>query len=167
VHIRSLTKPASPSLRISALAARGAALGRLRGLHAIESFFVPRPLQETALELVSAPAWNRHLRTLTAALRERRDVTVAALRSHLPHLPPIAVPAGGYHLWLSLPDGTDETALVGAALRAGVAITPGSLYFAAEPAGPRLRLSYVSPAGSRQIEDGVRRLAVAYRQPVG
>jgi len=165
VHIRSLTKPASPSLRISALAAHGPALGRLRGLHAIESFFVPRPLQETALELVSAPAWHRHLRALTAALRERRDVAVAALREHLPELPRVAVPSGGYHLWLSLPEGTDETRLVADALRAGVAITPGKLYFAAEPPGPRLRLSYVSVATTRQIEDGVRRLALAHRRP--
>ncbi|HEX3782115.1 MAG TPA: PLP-dependent aminotransferase family protein [Pseudonocardiaceae bacterium] len=163
VHIRSLTKPASPSLRISALAARGPALGRLRGLHAIESFFVPRPLQETALELVSAPAWPRHLHGLTVALRDRRDVAVAALREHLPELPPTTVPAGGYHLWLTLPDGIDETRLVSAALRAGVAITPGALYFAAEAPGPRLRLSYVSAATTRQIEDGIRRLAVAYR----
>jgi DNA-binding transcriptional MocR family regulator len=161
VHIRSLTKPASPSLRISALAARGPALERLRGLHAVESFFVPRPLQETALELVSAPAWQRHLSVLTAALRDRRDTAVAALREHLPDLPKMSVPFGGYHLWVPLPSGTDETRVVGAALHAGVAVTPGKLYFAAEPPGPHLRLSYVSVATTVQLAEGIQRLAKA------
>ncbi|MEC3979289.1 aminotransferase-like domain-containing protein [Amycolatopsis sp. H20-H5] len=161
VHIRSLTKPTSPSLRISALTARGPALERLRGLHTVESFFVPRPLQETALELVSAPAWPRHLRTLTTALRDRRDATIAALREHLPGLPAPDVPHGGYHLWLPLPDGADEASLVSAALHGGVAITPGKLYFAAEPPGPHLRLSYVSAGTVGEVAEGVRRLARA------
>lgn len=159
VHIRSLTKAASPSLRISALTARGPALERLRGLHAVESFFVPRPLQETALELVSAPTWTRHLRTLTTALRDRRDTAVHALRQHLPRLPAVQVPAGGYHLWLPLPSGIDETQLVNEALRAGVAVTSGKLYFAAEPPGPHLRLSYASTTVVGQLTEGIQRLA--------
>jgi DNA-binding transcriptional MocR family regulator len=164
VHIRSLTKPASPSLRISALAARGPALERLRGLHAVESFFVPRPLQETALELVSSPAWSRHLRALAGALRERRDVAVAALREYLPSWPAVPIPTGGYHLWQPLPGSADEAALVSTAFRAGVAVTPGRLYFAADAPGPYLRLSYVSTATSAQVRAGIQRLSQAYQE---
>ncbi|HET6287276.1 MAG TPA: PLP-dependent aminotransferase family protein, partial [Amycolatopsis sp.] len=167
VHIRSLTKPASPSLRISALAARGPALERLRGLHAVESFFVPRPLQETALELVSSPAWPRHLRTLAAALRERRDVTVSALREFLPSWTAVPVPTGGYHLWQPLPAFADEVALTSAAFRAGVAVTSGRTYFAAEAPGPYLRLSYVSTATGAQLRDGIQRLSQAYQEIPG
>jgi DNA-binding transcriptional MocR family regulator len=158
VHVRSLTKATSPSLRIGALTARGPVYERLRAIQVVDSFFVPRPLQETALELVGSPAWSRHLRTLAAALRDRRTVALAALREAFPHLVPGRCPRGGYHLWLRLPDGTDENAVVTAALRAGVAVTPGSPYFAAEAPGPRLRLSYVSTPGTGQIEEGVRRL---------
>ncbi|CAM5634191.1 Histidinol-phosphate aminotransferase [Streptomyces californicus] len=50
VHVCSLTKVASPSLRVGALAARGPVLERLRGIQVVDSFFVPRPLQEAALE---------------------------------------------------------------------------------------------------------------------
>ncbi|WP_340682954.1 PLP-dependent aminotransferase family protein [Amycolatopsis coloradensis] len=167
VHIRSLTKPASPSLRISALAARGPALERLRGLHAVESFFVPRPLQETALELVSSPAWGRHLRSLAASLRERRDVAVSALREFLPTWAAVTVPTGGYHLWQPLPGFVDEVALTSAAFRAGVAVTPGRMYFAAEAPGPYLRLSYVSAATGAQLRDGVQRLSQAYQEIPG
>ncbi len=158
VHVRSLTKAASPSLRIGALTARGPALERLRAIQVVDSFFVPRPLQETALELVGSPAWTRHLRVLSAALRERRTALLTALGSALPTLLPQQPPRGGYHLWLRLPDGTDEHAVTATALRHGVAVTAGGPYFTAEAPAPHLRLSYVSASGTAQLEEGVGRL---------
>ena len=69
VHVGSLTKATSPSFRVGALAARGPVLERLRAIQVVDSFFVPRPLQEAALELVGSPAWPRHLRAVSAELR--------------------------------------------------------------------------------------------------
>ncbi|WP_461031004.1 aminotransferase class I/II-fold pyridoxal phosphate-dependent enzyme, partial [Streptomyces sparsus] len=86
VHIRSLTKITSPSMRVGALAARGPVLERLRAIQVVDSFFVPRPLQEAALELVGAPAWPRHLSAVSAALQARRATAVTALRQELPAL---------------------------------------------------------------------------------
>ncbi|MCG0067092.1 PLP-dependent aminotransferase family protein, partial [Streptomyces tricolor] len=133
VHVGSLTKATSPSFRVSALAARGPVLERLRAIQVVDSFFVPRPLQEAALELVGSPAWTRHLRALSAELKTRRDAMTGALARHLPELALPHIPSGGYHLWLRLPDGTDEAALTAAALRADVALAPGRPYFSAEP----------------------------------
>jgi DNA-binding transcriptional MocR family regulator len=127
----------------------------------VDSLFVPRPLQETALELVSSPAWSRHLRALATALRDRRTTLLTALTGTLPGLLPRRLPQGGFHLWLRLPNGADEGAVAAAALRLGVAVTPGGHYFAAEPPAPHLRLSYVSTPGTAQLEDGVQRLAQA------
>ncbi|MER7394518.1 PLP-dependent aminotransferase family protein [Streptomyces sp. NPDC000151] len=158
VHVRSLTKAASPSLRIGALSARGPVLERLRAIQVVDSFFVPRPLQETALELVGSPAWASHLRALAGALRDRRTAVLTALTSALPTLVPHRTPHGGYHLWLRLPDGTDEHALTATALRHGVAVTAGSPYFTAEAPAPHLRLSYVSTPGTAQLEEGIHRL---------
>lgn len=161
VHVRSLTKATSPSLRVGALTARGPAMDRLRAGQVVDSFFVPRPLQETALELVGSPAWNRHLRALAGALRDRRAAMAEALHRELPALP-VRVPHGGYHLWVRLPDGTDEAALAAAALHAGVAVTPGRPYFPAEPSAPHLRLSYISAVSAEQLREGVHRLRQAY-----
>lgn len=158
VHLCSLTKAASPSLRVGALAARGPVLERLRAVQTVDSFFVPRPLQEAALELVGSPAWPRHLRTVAARLRERREVMLTALAREVPALSLPHAPRGGYHLWLRLPDGTDEDALAGAALRAGVAVAPGRPYFAAEPGARHVRLSFAPASGESEIAEGVRRL---------
>lgn len=161
VHVRSLTKAASPSLRVAALSARGPALERLRALQVVDTFFVPRPLQETALELVGSPAWATHLRSLARALRDRRTAVLAALTAALPALAPAAPPQGGFHLWLRLPDGTHEPEATAAALHHGVSVTPGTPYFTAEPPAPHLRLSYVTTPGTAQLAEGVERLARA------
>ncbi|MEU0072714.1 PLP-dependent aminotransferase family protein [Streptomyces sp. NPDC006332] len=169
VHVGSLTKATSPSFRVSALAAHGPVLERLRAIQVVDSFFVPRPLQEAALELVGSPAWPRHLRAVSVELKARRDAMTAALRLNLPELSLPHIPSGGYHLWLRLPDGGTssafgsgaESALTSAALRAGVAITPGRPYFSAEPSAGHVRLSFAAVAGAGEIAEGVRRLRAA------
>ncbi|MEV7089112.1 PLP-dependent aminotransferase family protein [Streptomyces sp. NPDC093085] len=161
VHVCSLTKVTSPSLRVGALAARGPVLERLRAIQVVDNFFVPRPLQEATLELVGSAAWPRQLRMVAAELKNRRDIVTGALRAAPPVLEPAHIPAGGQHLWLRLPDGTDESAVVAGALRAGVAVAPGRPYFGAEPPAPHLRLSFGAPAGPAEIVEGVRRLRTA------
>jgi DNA-binding transcriptional MocR family regulator len=162
VHISSLTKATSPSLRVGALAARGPAFRRLSAIQVVDSFFVPRPLQEAALELVGSPAWSRHLRTVRRELRARREALLSALARDFGDAAVHPVPPGGFTVWLRLPEGTDEAALVSAALRAGVAVGPGRPYFAAEPPAPHLRLSFVAVAGPGEIAEGVRRLRGGY-----
>ncbi|MEE1752610.1 aminotransferase-like domain-containing protein [Streptomyces sp. SP18CS02] len=164
VHVCSLTKPTSPSLRVGALTARGPVLERLRAIQVVDSFFVPRPLQEAALELVGSPAWSRHLRAVSAELKHRRDTMTAALAMNLPDLLLPHVPSGGYHLWLRLPDTADEPALVAAALRAGVAVAPGRPYFCAERPAGHVRLSFAGVAGPPEIAEGVHRLRTAYEE---
>ncbi|WP_418956068.1 PLP-dependent aminotransferase family protein [Streptomyces tritici] len=168
VHVCSLTKVTSASLRVGALAARGPVLERLRAIQVVDSFFVPRPLQEAALELVGAPAWGRHLRQVAGELKNRRDTLAAALASVLPELAlPARIPSGGYHLWLRLPDTLDEAALLSGALRAGVAVAPGRPYFSAEPPGGHVRLSFAGVAGPTEIAEGVRRLRTAVDELLG
>ncbi|MBW5483527.1 aminotransferase-like domain-containing protein [Streptomyces bambusae] len=159
VHVRSLTKATSPSLRVGALAARGPVVERLRTIQVVDSFFVPRPLQEAALELVGAPAWPRHLRTVAAELRHRREVLAGALLRELPGLTLPHLPAGGHQLWTRLPEGTDEAGFVASALRMGVAVTPGRPYFCAEAPGPYVRMSFASVAGPAELTEAARRLA--------
>jgi DNA-binding transcriptional MocR family regulator len=154
VHVRSLTKPAAPGLRIGAVIARGPALARLRAARIVEDLYVPGPLQEAALELVGTPAWRAHLRRLRRVLRERRD----ALAFALGELRPARLPQGGINLWVPLPPGTDDRELALRAAAAGVIVSPGRPFFAAEPPGPFLRLTFATEPPERLVE-GVRRLA--------
>lgn len=158
VHIRSLTKTVAPSLRLGAVIARGPAAHRLRALRLVDDFFVTRPLQEAAAELLASPAWPRHLRALATALRVRSAELSSALRAHAPALADVTCPAGGFYAWVRLPDGTDDAALAERARRAGVMVSAGHPYFVAEPTAAHLRLSFVGTAHAGEMDEGVRRL---------
>jgi DNA-binding transcriptional MocR family regulator len=158
VYVRSLTKAAAPGLRISAVVARGPAAARLRPTRMVEGMLVPGALQEAAVELVTAPGWPRHLTRARAALRERRDALLAALRTELGLTP--ARPRGGMHAWVALEPGEDDVALAARAARAGVRVSPGRPYFPAEPSGPFLRVTFAAEPPER-LAAGVRLLARA------
>ncbi|WP_432935500.1 PLP-dependent aminotransferase family protein [Kribbella sp. CA-253562] len=157
VLITSLTKPAAPSLRVGALVARGPVLERLRSVRQVDDFFVPRPLQEAALELVAAPSWERQLKTLGAALRERRRVLMTALEQHRPDWAVDHVPAGGLHLWVRV--GSDDVSLTAAARDLGVGVSQGSRYFATERPGSWLRFNFAAAADPVELAEAARRLA--------
>jgi DNA-binding transcriptional MocR family regulator len=146
VYLRSLTKSVAPGLRIGAIVARGAALARLTASRAGAEFFVSGPMQEAALEVVHAPAWQRHLRRVRQILALRRDALVAAVRRHFGESSLALVPSGGMHLWLRLPDNVDSEALTRRAADAQVIVSPGRRWFPAEPTGSYLRVSYAGAA---------------------
>ena len=157
VHLTSLTKVAAPGLRLGALAARGPALARLRAARVIEDFYVSGPLQEAALELRGAPAWQRHLKRARAALRERAVALVGAVDRELG--PGRVRPAtGGFHVWARLDPGEDDVVLAERAYRAGVKVFAGRPWFATEPPAPYLRLTFAGEPPDR-IADAIRILA--------
>jgi DNA-binding transcriptional MocR family regulator len=160
VYLTSLTKVASPSLRVGALIARGPVASRLRALRAVADLFVSGPLQDTALDLVSRPVWQRHLKDLSRALGHRAAVLCAAAARHLPATAVLA-PEGGMHVWLRLPRQLDDGETASAARRHGVAVMPGRPFFPAEAPGPYLRLTFSAAPTEADLEEGVRRLAAA------
>jgi DNA-binding transcriptional MocR family regulator len=164
VHVNSLSKVTAPSMRVAGVTSRGPAARRLRAAQLVETFFVTRPLQETALEFLTSPAWRRHRVSLPAELIPRRDALAAALARHLPAAEVRLLPGGGLHLWVRLPGETDETALVESAQRAGVLVSPGAMYHPAEASAPHLRLTHTASAHIGELTEGVRRLATAYQQ---
>lgn len=77
IYVRSLTKPVAAGLRVAALVARGPALTRLCRGRVTDDLFVAPALQHTALDVLTAPGWPRHLAGLRRALRLRRDTLTA------------------------------------------------------------------------------------------
>lgn len=160
VYLTSLTKPAAPSLRIGALIARGPVMERMRAVRLIDDFFVTRPLQEAALELISSPSWDRHVRALATALRERCRALATAVARHLPEWTIERLPTGGLHLWLRLPGGADDTVAAANARQQGVAVSAGRRYFASEPPEACLRLGFAATNDLAELAEGVRRLGL-------
>ena len=163
VYISSLTKPAAPSLRIGALVARGPVAERLKMVRMVDDLFVNRLTQETALDLVRSPGWSRHVVGVARALRERRNVGVAALAEHASELEVPRLPRGGMHLWLTLPPGAGAAAVTQAGRRHGVVVGAGDAFFATEPTSSHLRLSFGGAATEEELREAIRRLGSAVR----
>lgn len=158
VTITTLSKPASPGLRLGAVIARGPAGDRLRASRAADDLCVAPVVQEIALNLLTSTVWPRHLRRLRTELAERRDALTAAIRQSLPSVRVQGVPSGGIHLWARLPHGADTRQISADAYSAGVLVGDGRHFFVNEPPAPFLRFSYVA-ATPAQISRGVRQLA--------
>jgi DNA-binding transcriptional MocR family regulator len=67
-------------------------------------------------------------------------------------------PKGGFFAWWTLPGGGDAADLARRAVERGVAVVPGSLFFADGSGGDNVRLSF-SLVDAAQIDDGIERLA--------
>ena len=160
IYLRSLTKTGAPGLRVAAIGARGAAGARLRTARVLDDFFVAGPLQLAALEFLSSPAWQRHLKALRPALKVRRDALLTALAAKLPQFRPVTIPTGGMQVWVRLPDGVDDLAFTAAAAAHGVVVSAGRPWYATDPPAPHLRLTFAG-APPEVLIDGVRRLAEA------
>jgi DNA-binding transcriptional MocR family regulator len=163
IYVRSLTKCAAPSLRIGAICARGPAFERLHNARLADDFFVPGPLQETAIQLVTSPTWPKHLKALRTALRERRNALAVAIVRHfgegaLPQILP-----GGLHLWVRLPDGLSDEVLARKAAEHNILVSAGSHWFPAEPPAPYLRLGFAN-VEPEQVEQAIATLATLAKE---
>jgi DNA-binding transcriptional MocR family regulator len=145
VYIRSLTKSVSPALRVAAIIARGPARDRIVADHAATSMYVSGVIQTAALDIVTQPGWQTHLRGLRQQLRSRRDLLADSIEQHAPLAHLAALPPGGLHLWLRLPDTTDLPAFIRECEAHKVLIAPGNDWFPAEPTGPYVRLNFSGP----------------------
>jgi DNA-binding transcriptional MocR family regulator len=140
LYVRSLTKSAAPALRIAAITARGPALRRLRNARLIDDFFVSSVLQESAIGVLSAAAWPRHLVRLRRALGHRMAAALVEI-DRLTGLEVVVRGTRGFLLWVRLPAGVDDIDVGQQARAAGVPVTPGRPWFTSEPDASFLRLS--------------------------
>lgn len=158
VTVTTLSKPASPGLRLGAVIARGPAGDRLRASRTADDLCVAPMVQETALSLLTSNVWPRHLKRLRTEIAERRDILVTTIRQTLPSVRIQSVPSGGIHLWARLPQGADTRQISADAYAAGVLVGDGRHFFVNEPPAPFLRFSY-GAATPAQISQGIRQLA--------
>ncbi|SDO26654.1 DNA-binding transcriptional regulator, MocR family, contains an aminotransferase domain [Nakamurella panacisegetis] len=159
ITVCSLTKAGAPGLRIGAIAARGQVAARLAALRMVDDFFVSGPLQHAAIDVVTSTAWAGHVRRTAAALGARVNRLTAELRSALPDFT-FVPPRGGLSIWLELPAGLDEDALVRAAREQGLAVGPGRDYSIGDHPSGHLRLSFANLT-EHQLPDAVARLGAA------
>jgi 2-aminoadipate transaminase len=101
--------------------------------------------------------WRGALSGLVGTYRSRRDAMLEAIDEHFPDTAAWTRPAGGFYIWVSLPDWFDTTAMLAAAVERRVAYVPGSAFYPDERGRDRMRLAFCYPTEDR-IREGVARL---------
>ena len=101
--------------------------------------------------------WEAQIETFRGVYRERRDAALEAMAEYLPSLKTTR-PAGGFYLWVTLPEGIDSKAMLPLAVSELVAYTPGTAFFGNGTGQANLRISFSYPTPDN-IKLGVRRLA--------
>lgn len=158
VHASSFSKTVAPGIRVGYLVGPAETIATL-AKRAGETYISPNMLAESIVwELCSSGELERNVKTVNAALRERRDALVGALREKIPEAE-FVEPEGGYFLWLDLAEDVDTPALLEAAKDEGVTFVAGP-DFMLEGGGHSLRLSF-APVPAEQIPEGVDRIARA------
>jgi 2-aminoadipate transaminase len=158
IHASSFSKTVAPGVRVGYLIGPADEIGALAKL-ANEQYISPSMIAESIVwELCRSGALERNIESVNAALRERRDALVGALREHLPEAK-FVVPDGGYFLWLDLEDDVDTPKLLGEAKEEGVTFIAGP-DFMLEGGKSSLRLSF-APVPAERIPEGIERLARA------
>lgn len=127
VRLGSFSKAVAPGLRLGWLTADAATVARFADGGLLDSGGGINHLSAcAAAAFCRAGHFEEHGDRLRAAYRARRDALAGALREHLPDGCRWQPPAGGFFVWLRLPDGLDAAALLPRAVDAGVGYLPGA-----------------------------------------
>jgi 2-aminoadipate transaminase len=158
VYLGSFSKTFAPGLRVGwALAPHGI---RDKLVLAAEAAVLCHSslAQLMVREYLTSQPWQQQVKLFCELYAERRDTMLGALEASMPDGCRWTRPAGGFYIWLKLPDGLNSKAMLPRAISGRVAYVPGTGFYADGSGGQYMRLSYCYPEPAR-IKEGVRRLA--------
>jgi DNA-binding transcriptional MocR family regulator len=164
VYASSFSKTVCPGIRVGYLVGPAELIARI-AKRATNTYISPNMVAQSIVhQFCTTGRLERSIETVKAALAERVDVLGDALERELPDAR-FQRPEGGYFMWLEFPEGTDASAVFDGAAERGLQVVKGT-DFLLEGGENALRLAY-SGVTADQIEEGVRRLADAYRAVSG
>jgi DNA-binding transcriptional MocR family regulator len=158
VYLGSFSKTFAAGLRVGWVLAPHAVREKLM-LAAESATLCPPTLNQMIVSrYLATHDWKGQIKSFQSAYRERRDALVSALEQHLPAGCSWTVPAGGFFVWMTVPEGVDTKAMLPRAVTARVAYVSGTGFYADGFGSRQMRLSFCYPTPER-IQEGVRRLA--------
>lgn len=158
VYLGSFSKTFAPGFRVGWALAPHAVREKLVMAQESATLCPPTFSQLAVSSYLAQHDWRSTIKDFNEMYRERRDAMLAALDELMPAGATWTVPAGGFYVWVTLPEGLDAKAMLPRAVTARVAYVPGTAFYADGYGTRCMRLSYCYPTPER-IREGVRRLA--------
>lgn len=171
VRLGSFSKVLAPGLRLGWMLAAPEIVRRCAGSGMLDSGGgVNHFTAHVVAAFVELGLLDKQVETLRASYRQRRDVLLNGLASHLPERCEWVCPGGGFFVWLRLPPGVDSDALLPIAEAcpesvegsAGVSYMPGARFYADGGGERYCRLAFTL-VSLEELDEGARRLGSALR----
>ncbi len=160
LSIGSFSKTLAPGLRLGWLLGSEEAIQRCVNSGTTQMGGGANPFTaHMVAEYCRRGAWERHIARMQSLYTMRRDSMLSALERYMPDGVEWTRPAGGFFIWLRLPEHIFAQQVKHLALQQGVAVAAGEGFFAHPAAGEHyLRLAY-SCAVPSDIDAGISLLA--------
>ena len=160
IYLSSFSKTLAPGFRVGWMVAPAMLADRFETAKqsadlmtgSLDQHFVHELLRRGTLEQI-APALRRHY-------QHKRDIMEGALRANIGQRLQWSTPKGGFFLWVTLPEGTTDQAVLTRALEQRLVVVIGSAFYVNGAGHDQVRLSF-SACPADRIEEGVQRFADA------
>jgi 2-aminoadipate transaminase len=166
IRLGSFSKILAPGLRLGWIIAPAEVIQRIVSCGLKGNEGGANPFVAHVVAAFCQEGWlEPHIAQLVARYRARRDALLAALEREMPEGVRWTRPAGGFFVWLTLPQPLEAEAVLAEARERGVVFVPGVRFFAeaSEGGGRRnLRLPF-SVLSEAQMAEGVKILAEVIR----
>jgi len=160
LSIGSFSKTLAPGLRLGWLLGSEDAIQRCINCGTMQMGGGANPFAaQIVAEYCRSGHWETHILRLRSLYKMRRDIALSALGRYMPSDVGWTHPAGGFFIWLSLPENVFAQHVKRQALQKGVSLVAGEGFFVNPSDGQhnlRLAYSYTAPD---EIDTGIRILA--------
>ena len=160
IYLSSFSKTLAPGFRVGWMVAPATLVDRFETAKQSADLMTGSLDQRVVHEAVRRGTLDRLAPTLRRFYRRKRDVMEQALRAETGDGLRWSAPKGGFFLWATLPDGSDDLTLLSRALDERLVFVIGSAFYVDGTGHDRIRLSF-SAATEDRIREGARRLAAA------
>lgn len=160
LYLSSLSKVLFPGLRLGWLRAPRPVVRQLALVKQAIDLHSGTLAQRLIERFLREGHFARHVATLRSEYAQRRDALLSSLGAVAPEGFSWERPAGGFYVWVRVPEAISPARLLSEAARERVTYLPGAACYVSEPPEGRLRLNFTFHTPDR-LREGVERLARA------
>jgi 2-aminoadipate transaminase len=159
----SFSKTFLTGLRVGWVISGTANINNLAYYKKILDLSCPMLMQGVLNSLIVTGEYESHLKRIRVFYQSLRDEVLKALEKYMPPQVHWTHPAGGYHLWVTLPKGYSSIVLLLLAIERGVSFLPGPLKDIDHRFINAFDLSFAS-IEIEQVDTGIRLLADSVKE---
>jgi len=141
MHCGSFSKCLAPGYRIG-WTVPGRLFRQVARLQLTTSLAASSPAQEALALYLSRGHYDHHLRMLRSTLAGNQRKMASAIARYFPAGTTAMEPAGGYFMWLKLPDSTNALQIQRLALEQDISLAPGPMFSPRRDFTNYIRLNY-------------------------